>query len=79
MCLCVAFAQLSLYSSITDASIGLIIGSWTPNWVKFDITYLDKITDKNFNVYAFISSVYFLVISSSSSCLIHEYWRFQKG
>ena len=82
MCLCVAFAQLSLYSSIWDASVGLIIGS-APNGVKFDITNPDKITkslilsDKNFNVYAFISFVYFLVISSSSSCLIHEYWGFQ--
>ena len=44
MCLCVAFAQLSLYSSIWDASVGLIIGSGAPNGVKFDITNSDKIT-----------------------------------
>ena len=44
MCLCVAFAQLSLYSSIWDASVGLIVGSGAPNGVKFDITNPDKIT-----------------------------------
>ena len=44
MCLCVTFAQLSLYSSIWDASVGLIIGTGAPNGVKFDITNLDKIT-----------------------------------
>ena len=44
MCLCVTFAQLSLYSSILDASVGLIIGSEAPNGVKFDITNPDKIT-----------------------------------
>ena len=44
MCLCVAFAQLSLYSSIWAASVGLIIGSRAPNGVKFDITNPDKIT-----------------------------------
>ena len=43
MCLCVTFAQLSLYSSIWDASVGLIIGSGPPNGVKF-ITNPDKIT-----------------------------------
>ena len=43
MCLCVALAQLGLYSSIWDASVGLIIGS-APNGVKFDITNPDKIT-----------------------------------
>ena len=32
MCLCVAFTQLSLYSSIWDASVGLIIGSGAPIW-----------------------------------------------
>ena len=65
MYLCVAFAQLSLYSSIWDASVGLIIGSRAPNGVKLDITNPDKITklpshilsDKYFNVYAFISFV----------------------
>ena len=76
MCLCVPFPHLSLYSSIWDESFGLIIGSGAPNGVKFDITNPDKITklasyllsDKNFQVYAFISFVYFLVISSSSLC-----------
>ena len=43
MCLCVAFTQLSLYSSIWDASVGLIIGSGAPNGVKCDISP-DKIT-----------------------------------
>ena len=93
MCLCVAFAQLSLYSSIWDANVGLIIGSGAPNGVKFDVTNPDKITKiaKSYHlrqefqctpppqVYAFISFVYFLVISSSSSCLIHEYWGVQLG
>ena len=81
MCLCVAFAQLSLYSSIWDAIVLLIIGSGAPNGVKFDIKLLKLpnhiLSDKNFNVYAFISFVYFLVISSSLSCLIHEYWGFR--
>ena len=44
MCLCVTFAQLSLYSSIWDASFGFIIGSRAPNGVKFDTTNPDKIT-----------------------------------
>ena len=44
MCLCVAFAQLSLYSSIWDAIVLLIIGSGAPNGVKFDISNPDKIT-----------------------------------
>ena len=44
MCLCVAFAQLRLYSSIWDASVGLIIGLGAPNGVKFDISNPDKIT-----------------------------------
>ena len=79
MCLCVTFAQLSLYSSIWTASVGLIIGSRAPNGVKLEKQILIKLlklpshilSDKNFNVYAFISFVYFLVISSSSSCLVH--------
>ena len=44
MCLCDAFAQLRLYSSIWTASVGLIVGSRAPNAVKFDITNPDKIT-----------------------------------
>ena len=44
MCLCVAFAQLSCYSSIWDASLGLNIGLGAQNGVKFDITNPDKIT-----------------------------------
>ena len=44
MCLCVTLAELSLYSSIWDASFGLIIGSGAPNGVEFDITNPDKIT-----------------------------------
>ena len=44
MCLCCAFAQLSLFSSIWDASVGLIIGSKGPNDVKFDLTNPNKIT-----------------------------------
>ena len=44
MCLCVAFAQLSLYSSIWGASVGLNIGSGDLNSVKFDIANPDKIT-----------------------------------
>ena len=44
MCLCVVFAPLSLYISIWDVSVGLIIGSGAPNGVKFDITNPDKIT-----------------------------------
>ena len=44
MCLCVAFAQLRLYSSIWDASVGLIIDLGAPNGLKFDITIPDKIT-----------------------------------
>ena len=41
--MCVALAQLSLYISISDASVGLI-GLGAPNRVKFDITNPDKIT-----------------------------------
>ena len=44
MCLCVAFAQLSLYSSIWDASVELVIRLGAPNGVQFDITNPDKIT-----------------------------------
>ena len=44
MCFCVTLAELSLYSSIWDASFGLIIGSGAPNGVKFEITNPDKIT-----------------------------------
>ena len=44
MCLCVPLPQLSLYSSIWDERLGLIIGSGAPNRVKFDITNPDKIT-----------------------------------
>ena len=44
MCFCVTFAQLSLYSSIWDASVGIIVGSGAPNGVKFDLTNPDKIT-----------------------------------
>ena len=44
MCLCVVFAQLGLYNSIWDASVGLIIGSEAPNGVKLDITNPDKIS-----------------------------------
>ena len=75
MCLCVPFPQLSLYSSIWDASFGLIIGSGAPNGIEFDITNPDKITKiaKSSSLrqefksigYACISFVYFLVISSS--------------
>ena len=42
MCLCVTLAQLSLYSSIWDASFGLNTGA--PNGVEFDITNPHKIT-----------------------------------
>ena len=44
MCLCVTLAELSLDSSIWDASFGLIIGSGAKNGVEFDITNPDKIT-----------------------------------
>ena len=44
MCLCVTLAELSLCSSMWDASFGLIIGSGAPNGVEFDITNPDKIT-----------------------------------
>ena len=44
MCLCVTLAQLSLYSSIWDASFGLDTGSGAPNGVEFDITNPHKIT-----------------------------------
>ena len=44
MCLCVTFTQLSLYSSIWDASFGLILGLGAANGVEFDITNPDKIT-----------------------------------
>ena len=46
MCLCVAFAQLSLYSYIwgTGANVGLIMGSGAANDVKIYITNPDNIT-----------------------------------
>ena len=44
MCLCVTLPQLGLYSSIWDASFGLIIGSGAPNGVEFNITNPHKIT-----------------------------------
>ena len=44
MCLCVTLGLLSLYSSVWDASFGLIIGSGAPNGVKFKLTNPDKIT-----------------------------------
>ena len=74
MCLCVAFAQFSLYSSIWDASVGLIIGSGVPNEVKFDITNPDKIT-KIAKSYSLRQEFQYIRIdfSSSSSCLIHEH------
>ena len=82
----VAFTHLSLYSSIWDANVGLIICPGAPNGVKFDITNLDKITKfaKSYSlrqdfqcVRIHFMYVYFLVISSFSPCLIHEYWGLQ--
>ena len=69
MCLCVAFAQLSLYSSIWNANVGLIGGSVAPNGVKFDITNPDKITKiaKSFSLTQEFQciSIHFICIFSS--------------
>ena len=50
--MCVVLAQLSLYSFIWDASVGLIIhvGLGAPNRVKFDITNPDKIAKMSYSL-----------------------------
>ena len=76
MCLCVAFAQFSLYSSIWDASVGLIVQG-VPNEVKFDITNPDKITiAKSYSLrqefqYIYIRIDFICIFSSHSSSSSH--------